>query len=129
VFPMHAMNPAPAVIAASLVCGSCQTATSAGSLALGCWYNGMMTCTRHRLCGLSGKDQQELVARIEAFYRNGWPGSAKKRHRVRIVPDAIALSLKWRRIIKNFYKRCKRKPKERHQPFPMALAWPRQPRR
>jgi hypothetical protein len=76
VFPMHAMNPAPAVIAASLVCGSWQTATSAGSLALGCWYNGTMRCTRRRLYGLSGKDQQELVARIEAFYRNGWPGIA-----------------------------------------------------
>ena len=62
---------------ASLVCGSCPTATSAGSLALGCWYNGMMRCTRRRPCGLS--DQQELVARIEAFYRNGWPGSAKRR--------------------------------------------------
>jgi hypothetical protein len=75
------MNPAPAVIAASLVCGSWQTATSTGSLALGCWYNGMMRCTRRRLYGLSGKDQQELVARIEAFYRNGWPGSAKSGHR------------------------------------------------
>jgi hypothetical protein len=51
-----------------------------GPLELGCWYNEMMRCTRRRPCGVSGKDRQELVARIEAFYRNRWPGSAINRH-------------------------------------------------
>ena len=64
---------------ASLVC-SLRVLTDRdkrGLARVGGWYNGMMRCTRRRLCGLSGKDQQDLVARIEAFYRNGRPGSAK----------------------------------------------------